>query len=91
MKHFFAKVTRFLWSWGFLKFLLWVITLIVFLYIEEDWRGARAWAATKAGWEAKGESFDFNKFIPPPILFFPWENRPLWLLFNLSIAYGHNG
>jgi hypothetical protein len=62
-----AKVGRFFWSWGFLKFVLWTITLIVFLYVEEDWRGARAWAATKAKWEAKGETFDLNRFTPPPI------------------------
>ena len=67
MKCFFTKIGRFFWSWGFLKFILWVATFIVFFYAEEDWRGARAWAATKAEWEAKGESFDYNKFIPPPI------------------------
>ncbi len=71
MKRFLAragtKIGRFFWSWGFLKFVLWTITLIVFLYVEEDWRGARAWAATKAKWEAKGETFDLNRFTPPPI------------------------
>ncbi len=67
MKNFFTKIGRFFWSWGFLKFVLWTITLIVFFYVEEDWRGARAWIATKAEWEAKGESFDLNKFIPPPV------------------------
>ena len=67
MKRLLAKTGRFFWSWGFLKFILWTFTLIVLFYIEEDWRGARAWAATKAEWEAKGESFDYNKFIPPPI------------------------
>jgi hypothetical protein len=61
------KLIRFFWSWGFLKFVLWTVTLIVFFYIEEDWRGARAWAATKSEWEARGESFDDYKFIPPPI------------------------
>ena len=71
MKRFFAKIGRFFWSWRFLKFVLWsvlgVITLLIFLYVEEDWRGARAWAATKAEWEAKGETFDYHKFIPPPV------------------------
>ena len=65
MKRFFATIGRFFWSWGFLKFVFAVIALIVLFYVEEDWRGARAWAATKAKWEAKGESFDYNKFIPP--------------------------
>jgi hypothetical protein len=67
MKRFFAKIGRFFWSWGFLKFILWMVTLVIFFYVEEDWRGARAWAATKAEWEARGESFDFNKLIPPPV------------------------
>ncbi len=67
MKRFFAKIARFFWSWAFLKFVLWTITIVILFYVEEDWRGARAWAATKAEWEAKGESFDFRKFIPPPV------------------------
>jgi len=67
MKRFFTKIGRFFWSWGFLKFVLAVIALIIFFYVEEDWRGARAWAATKAEWEAKGETFDFNKFIPASV------------------------
>ena len=71
MKNFFVgagrKIFRFFWSWGFLKFVLIVITLFILLYVEEDWRGARAWAATKAKWEAKGETFDLGKFRPAPI------------------------
>jgi len=67
MKSFFTKVGRFFWSRGFLKFILWTATLIIFLYVEENWRGARDWAATKAEWEAKGEIFDYARFIPPPV------------------------
>src|SRR5260370_1023445 len=67
MKRFLSKIGRFFWSWGFLKFVLGLIALIVFLYIEEDLRGAHAWAVTKAKWEAKGETFDYAKFIPPPV------------------------
>jgi len=67
MKRFFAKISRFFWSLGFLKFVLWTVTIVVLLYAEEDWRGARAWAAAKAKWEAKGETFDYAKFIPPPV------------------------
>jgi hypothetical protein len=62
-----AKVGRFFWSSGFLKFVLWTTTLIVFFYVEEDWRGARAWAATKAKWEAQGETFDFMRLAPRPV------------------------
>ena len=51
-------------------------------YAVEDWRGAQAWAATKAEWEAKGESFDRAKFVPPPI---PDEQNIAALpLFNLE-------
>ena len=53
--------------WGFLKFVICTVALVIFLYWEEDWRGARAWAAAKAEWEAKGETFDLNRFIPPPV------------------------
>lgn len=71
MKRFFTrtctKIGRFFWSWDFLKFVLWAITLLIFLYVEEDWRGARAWAATKAEWEAKGEIFDPNAYFPHPV------------------------
>ena len=67
MKDFFIKLRRIFWSWGFLKFVFWTITLIVLFYVEEDWRGARTWASTKAKWEAQGQSFDVNLLIPPPI------------------------
>jgi len=67
MKSIFHKIARFFWSWGFGKFVLWTVTLVILLYVEEDWRGARDWTATKAKWEAKGESFDFNKLIPPAV------------------------
>ena len=67
MKRFFVRLGRFFWSWGFLKFVLGVLALVILFYVEEDSRGARTWADTKARWEAKGESFDYNKFIPPPV------------------------
>jgi hypothetical protein len=67
MKKVLRKIGRFFWSKGFLKFVLWTITLIILFYAEEDWRGARMWAATKTKWEARGESFDYNHLIPPPV------------------------
>ena len=42
-------------------------TLIALFYAEEDWRGARVWAAAKRDLAAKGESLEFKTFIPPPI------------------------
>ena len=92
MKRFFSKIGRFFWSWGFLKFVLVVIALIVLLYIEEDWRGAHAWAVTKAKWEAQGETFDYLKFIPPPV---PDEQNlaaiPLFELKSENPSYGSSG
>ncbi len=67
MKRFFTRIFRFFWAWGFLKFMLFTITLIILLYVEEDWRGARAWAMTKAKWEARGVSFDPASYYPLPV------------------------
>jgi hypothetical protein len=64
---FLSKIGHFLSSWAFLKLVLAVIAIAMLLYVEEDWRGAHAWAVTKAKWEARGESFDLQKFIPPQI------------------------
>lgn len=45
-----------------------ILALIVSLfYVEEDWRGARIWAKTKAEYEAQGFSFDPKALIPPPV------------------------
>jgi hypothetical protein len=35
--------------------------------MEEDWRGKHAWERYQKEWAAKGESFDFAHFIPPPV------------------------
>jgi hypothetical protein len=42
-------------------------TLIAILYAEEDWRGKRAWENFKHEWEAKGEKFDWEAFVPPTV------------------------
>ena len=42
-------------------------TLIAVFYAEEDWRGKRAWENYKHEWEAKGEKFDWQAFVPPPV------------------------
>ena len=41
--------------------------LIALFYAEEDLRGWLTWRHFKSHWEAKGEKFDFNAFIPPAI------------------------
>src|SRR5882724_2792129 len=42
-------------------------TLIAILYAEEDWRGKHAWENYKHEWEAKGEKFDWQTFVPPTV------------------------
>jgi tetratricopeptide (TPR) repeat protein len=42
-------------------------TLIAVLYAEEDWRGKHAWENYKREWEAKGEKFDWQAFVPPSV------------------------
>ena len=41
--------------------------LVMFFYVEEDWRGKRAWENYKHEWEAKGEKFDWQAFVPPSV------------------------
>jgi len=42
-------------------------TLIALFYTEEDWRGKRDWENYKHKWEAKGEKFDWQAFVPPSV------------------------
>ena len=59
------KLQRFLHAAFFT--LLAVVTLVALFYAEEDWRGARAWNATKRDLKARGESVDPTDFIPPSV------------------------
>lgn len=43
------------------------ITLIALIYAEEDWRGRHDWNQFKQKWDAKGETFDFQAFVPPSV------------------------
>lgn len=45
----------------------WMVTLVVFFYAEEDWRGARAWNKHRQELEAGGAQLDLAAFIPKPI------------------------
>ena len=54
--------------WKLLIFLIgFLVLLVVLFYVEEDWRGKRAWEQCKAELEAKGETLDWNAYIPPPV------------------------
>ena len=65
------KVFRWLFSWRVIKRCLiasaCLAVLVTLFYAEENWRGRRAWDSFKREWEAKGESFDFASFVPPPV------------------------
>jgi hypothetical protein len=89
MKRFFGKIGRFFGSRGFLKFVLWTVTLVVLFYAEEDWRGAHAWAATKAKWEARGVNLDLAKLTPPSVP--ESQNLGAIPLFQLTRVDGYGG
>jgi hypothetical protein len=42
-------------------------TLVALFYAEEDWRGWHAWNQFRHQWEAKGEKFDWQSVVPPPV------------------------
>ena len=42
-----------------------VAILLILLYAEEDWRGARDWAACQKELAAKGETLDLRQLAPP--------------------------
>src|ERR1700740_321120 len=44
-----------------------LILLIAGIYIEEDWRGYKAWEHYKETLRAKGEILDWNAYIPASI------------------------
>jgi hypothetical protein len=52
---------------GCLGFVAGLVVLVIFFYVEEDWRAAHEWAALKAKWEAKGVSFDRQAYTPAAV------------------------
>ena len=44
-----------------------LVTLVAGFYAEEDWRGKHDWESYKHEWEAKGEKFDWQAFVPPAV------------------------
>jgi hypothetical protein len=65
------RVFFWLFSWRMvkrgLKALGVLLCLVAMLYVEENWRGKRAWDVYRHELEAKGEHLDFDYFIPPPV------------------------
>src|SRR5579872_4762843 len=52
--------------WGVAGFAA-LVTFVALGYVEENWRGKRAWEAYRNELEAKGEKLDLKDFIPPPV------------------------
>jgi hypothetical protein len=42
-------------------------TALAFFYIEEGWRGERAWRRHQSEMAAKGRQLDFHAFVPPKV------------------------
>ena len=66
-----GRVPRRLWSWrtgrAVLIALASMIALLAAVWMEEDWRGQRAWERYAREWEAKGERFKLAAFLPKPV------------------------
>lgn len=66
-----VRFARWLFRWrtlraiGFIVFCL--VTLVLLVLAEENWRGRRACAKFRQEWEAKGERFDLASFVPKPV------------------------
>jgi hypothetical protein len=65
------RFARWIFHWrNFKRFLFGLacfITLIALFYAEEDWRDKHDWEKFKRAEEAKGEKFDWQSIIPPPV------------------------
>jgi hypothetical protein len=88
-----ATFIRWIFCWrNFKKFLFGFacfITLIALFYAEENWRGKHDLEKFKRAEEAKGEKFDWQSVIPPPV---PDDENfafsPVWIA---DIRYGFWG
>ena len=62
-----SKITERGAEWALIGLVGLKMAFLVFC-IEESWRGPRVWENYKHELEAKGESFDWDAMIPPPVL-----------------------
>ena len=63
-----------------------VVIAVALFYLEEDWRGKRAWIACKSELEGKGFVLDWNQFMPPPI---PDDQNFFTASTNILIRFRH--
>src|ERR1700722_4080249 len=65
--------------------------LIPLFYLEEDWRGKSAWENCKRESKAKGESLDWNDYVPSPVPgdqnFFKAPKMQEWFVDNPHDSY----
>ncbi len=66
-----ARIFRAVFTWRVMRRVLLSIailaTLITSFYLEELWRGQRAWDAARRAFEAQGGTLDLQKLAPPPV------------------------
>jgi hypothetical protein len=67
----FIPFVRWLCCWRNVKRTLFGIacfaTLLAVFYAEENWRGKHDWEKFQREWVAKGEKFDWQSVVPPPV------------------------
>src|ERR1700690_4057929 len=61
-----AKLRWRMLRWGLIGLAV-IATLAAILVTEENWRGKRDWENYKREWEAKGEKFEWQAFVPPSV------------------------
>jgi len=65
------RLLKWFFSWRSVRSLLVLggslVTLAALFYAVENWRGARAYKAVRQADEARGETHDYRKLIPPPV------------------------
>lgn len=65
------RFVNWLFSWRIMRRCLivfaWTATIIAVFYVEEDWRGHRAWSKYRDALVAQGEQLDVTAFIPKPV------------------------
>ncbi len=62
-----ASISEFLHSWRYFLWLLGLILIVVVVFVEENWRGERAWNEYRNQEAARGEPIGLSAIIPPKV------------------------